>query len=176
MPGKLTHNSSIDVLDGLLAYDAQDRVVWPSLGLNNLLRCALQSRLLQQLRFRSFEERRAVERLLASAHPAIRTFGDLLHHSEPPVELLLAAKEFAKASFRAPGSPIPPDIASLLYYGTIVQALVRRGRWITSLRPDELREALTVVLRQPWVDVRTRELIALGLDQLRRGRGAWRGK
>ena len=55
----------------------------------------------------------------------IDTFGDLLTHPNPPVEVLSMVKEYAKASMDHPSSSLPRPIASALYYAAIVVAKLR---------------------------------------------------
>jgi hypothetical protein len=95
----------------------------------------------------------------AAAPPAgIRTFGDLLHHPAPPVELLVLAKDFAKASLADPHAALPKEVAAVLYFAAIVVARRRCGARISQLSPEELRAGAEWVMAQPWVDPATRRL------------------
>lgn len=94
----------------------------------------------------------------ADRRAGIRTFGDLLHHPAPPVELLVLAKDFAKASRADPHAPLPKEIAAVLYFAAIVVARRRCGARISQLSPEELRAGVDWVLAQPWVDAATRGL------------------
>lgn len=165
-------------LCGLLAYDAQGRVVWPAHDLRNLLRTQLKSRLMRHLSVtcRSDGERKVLFALTTAAHPAISTFEELLHHRRPPLELLRAAKDFAKLHLagRQRNSPLPPEIALLLYYGGIIAASLRCAAWVTTLSADEVRRGLVRMLREPWVDERIKAMFREGLDHLRAGRHLWR--
>jgi hypothetical protein len=89
----------------------------------------------------------------------LKSFRDLLHHPNPPVELLQITKQFAKSCRLSPGSPIPRDIASVLYFASIGVALLRCRRRITGLSDDEVRQGLDWVLSLPWVDEPTRLLL-----------------
>ena len=88
----------------------------------------------------------------------IKTFGDLLHHPAPPVELLVLAKDFAKASRADPHAALPKEVAAVLYFAAIVVARRRCGARISQLRPEELRAGAEWVMAQPWVDPATRRL------------------
>jgi len=81
----------------------------------------------------------------------IRTFEELFRHPQPPVELLKLTKEFAKAHRRAPDSPLPREVASVLYYACIVAAQANAGEWITGLGRSEVGEGVRWVLGQEWV-------------------------
>jgi len=95
-----------------------------------------------------------------SAHRVnMRTFGDLLHHPAPPIELLRSVKDFAKANRNHPGSALPNEIASLLYFTSIAVARERCSRRITSLSEKELQAGIAWALAQDWVDSRTKSLL-----------------
>ncbi len=83
---------------------------------------------------------------------AIGSFGELLQHSSPPLTLLKLMKEFAKSSDRAGEAPLPPEIATALYYASIAAALARHGERISRLTPDELHDGLEWGLQQPWLN------------------------
>jgi hypothetical protein len=52
----------------------------------------------------------------------IRTFRDLFFHDHPPTQLLQLTKDFAKNHLNHPDSPLPPEIAVILYYASIIAA------------------------------------------------------
>ncbi len=89
----------------------------------------------------------------------LKSFGDLLAHPNPPVELLKITKDFAKACRLSPHSPMPQEIASILYFTSIAAALVRCHRRITGLSNDALMEGFRWVLNLTWLDAPTRILI-----------------
>jgi hypothetical protein len=100
---------------------------------------------------------------------SLRSFGDLFRHPSPPLDLLRLTKEFAKASDDRVEDPLPPEIATVLYYGVIAVALVRHGQRISSLDDGRLREGIEWVLGQPWVDSETRRVFAEAAGVLREG-------
>lgn len=155
-PISARHNLS-DSLNRLIAFDAQGRALWPADELKSLLAQQLQSNLPD---------------LAPGADPL--TLADLLHHPQPPLDLLRRVKDFAKFNRFDAASPLPPEVALLLYYGTIAVALIRLNQRITHLSDEDLRDGLAWVLRQPWVDERTLCLFRDGLDHLRAGRHHWR--
>ena len=96
----------------------------------------------------------------------IRSFGDLLHHDSPPLSLLTLAKDFAKRRLANPESPMPREIAGVLYFACIAAALVRHRRRITSLGDARLRKGLGWTADQPWVDADTRSMVLEGIKAL----------
>ena len=106
-------------------------------------------------------------RTLAEAQGlTLKSFGDLLAHPNPPVELLKITKDFAKACRLSPRSPVPHEIASVLYFASIAAAMVRCRRRITGLTNDALAEGFRWVLSQPWLDAPTRALTEESLQFL----------
>jgi hypothetical protein len=96
----------------------------------------------------------------------LKSFGDLLAHPNPPVDLLRITKDFAKACRLSPHSPVPHEVASVLYFASIAAALVRCRRRITGLPNDTLVEGLHWVLARPWLDAPTRSLVEESLQLL----------
>jgi hypothetical protein len=88
----------------------------------------------------------------------LNSFSDLFRHPKPPVALLKLTKEFAKSSDRRSASPLPPEIATVLYYAAIVTALLRHGSPISRLSLRALKEGVTWALEQPWLDEQMRGL------------------
>lgn len=114
------------------------------------------------------DERAGKVRTLATAGDlVVRSFSDLLFHPHPPLELLELTKQFAKASHVSPGSPLPREIARVLYLSSIVAAQVRCGTRITALTDAALSAGLRWAMQQPWVDEKLRLLLAEGLGALK---------
>jgi hypothetical protein len=90
--------------------------------------------------------------------PEIHSLGELLVHPSPPAALLRLTKEFAKTSDSQPGSALPSEVASLLYFAAIAAALVRLGERITALDDSAIRDGVRWSLAQPWIDSLTRSL------------------
>jgi hypothetical protein len=160
-------------LDDLIAFDADDRAVGPADRLRRSLSCRLASVLLRDLRCECSEDRHVIFELTTARHDGILTFADLFHHPSPPLDLLAAAKDYAKLCFYARHSPLLPEVALLVYYASIASALVRLAARISTLTDEELRTGWNEALRQPWLDPRTRQLFTDALATLRAGR-AWR--
>ena len=104
----------------------------------------------------------------AACHPPIVTFGDLLHHGEPPADLLELTKNFAKSCRTNRNAPLPDEISTVLYFLSIVVALTKCDRRITRMDDASLRYSLDWTLRQPWLDDATRALLRQGQERLAR--------
>jgi hypothetical protein len=96
----------------------------------------------------------------------LKSFGDLLYHPNPLPELLELAKEFAKEHRADAESPLPREVATVLYYASIAAALARCGRRITRHDDATLRKGFQWGCEQPWVDEATRGLLREGLQQV----------
>ena len=107
-----------------------------------------------------------VRNLAESEGLVLKSFGDLLAHPNPPVELLKITKDFAKACRLSPHSPMPHEIASVLYFGSIAAAMIRCHRRITGLSNETLAEGFRWVSARPWIDAPTRSLVEEGLKFL----------
>ena len=112
-------------------------------------------------------------RTLAEAQGLVlKSFGDLLAHPHPPVELLKITKDFAKACRLSPHSPLPREVASVLYFACIAAAIVRCHCRITGLNYAAIREGLQWVLARHWLDAPTRKLMKACLGILEPAKGA----
>ena len=97
-----------------------------------------------------------------------RSFGHvLLEHPNPPVELLQAIKDFAKANHAEPDTALPRQIGWVLYFASIIAARVRLGQRISNLDDEALSGGVQWVLSQPWADEGTRDLMRQGLVTLK---------
>jgi hypothetical protein len=91
---------------------------------------------------------------------------DLLCHPHPSMDHLERLKRFAKAHAVDAQSPLPREIAMLLYYAAIVVALVRCNARITDLDDAALCRGIDGMLASPWIDPPTRDLLAAGRARL----------
>jgi hypothetical protein len=99
-------------------------------------------------------------KLVSASHGLLlRSMGELLHHPNPPVELLVMVKDFGKASLDHPDSPLPREVAGALYWSAIAAALVRAGQRITSLPDGKLREGFRWTAQFAWLDDASRALL-----------------
>lgn len=129
---------------------------WTSAELSSILRHQLRSPLLFDLRgiIGDADDGRSDDSLKSE----IRSFADLLSHPDPPIALLRLTKEFANASDARVAEPLPREIATVLYFASIVAALLRHELRISSLTANELQSGVNWSIRQPWLDTETRAL------------------
>ena len=104
--------------------------------------------------------------LADAQHLLLKSFSDLFQHPNPPVELLIMVKDFAKASGRHPDSLLPEEVAYVLYYAAIIAARRSCGRRITKLDDPTLRHCIELTLAKPWLDEPTRALFQRGIETL----------
>ena len=97
-------------------------------------------------------------RLAAKEGLLIRSFRDLLLHPQPPAELLRLTKEFAKAHLSDPESPLPREVAMVLYYASIATALLHGRPEISRLPASEVQLGARWALARSWLDPALRRL------------------
>ena len=102
----------------------------------------------------------------SSADSGLKTFADLLKHPHPPIELLSLTKQFAKRSRKHADSPLPPEIATILYLASIAAAIVRCRHRLTALDDASLRTKMAWAAEQVWVDDWLRSLIRIAIVTL----------
>lgn len=96
------------------------------------------------------------------------TLGTLLHHPQPPLEMLERVKDAAKAARHDPQSHLPEDVAAVLYGMAIAAALLRHGRRITSMSDWAARNYLEWACGREWLDAASRRLLSGALSGLSR--------
>jgi hypothetical protein len=163
MSARDIHKSDPQLLAKLMSLDTEAGNVWQSDELGAILRHQLQAPLEFDLITVDTEVKAKLKTLAATDGPPLKTFGDLLRHPRPPIELLALTKEYGKIHRNTPESPLPSDIATVLYFAGIVVALTRCGQRISQLDDDDLRRGVEWVIAQPWVDEATRSLFREGL-------------
>jgi hypothetical protein len=99
-----------------------------------------------------------LEVLTAAQGLLVKSFGDLLRHPHPPLDLLRLTKDFAKRNRDNPESLIPAEIADALYYLSIAAALVQCGKRISRLKDAQLQGGFAWVEAQDWIDDETKEV------------------
>ncbi|HEV8291073.1 MAG TPA: hypothetical protein VGP94_04095 [Tepidisphaeraceae bacterium] len=145
-----------DALSELIAFDAQGRAIWPAKQLEMMLQQPLAD----------FE-------ILLQIQTPIGSVRELLEHANPPIDLLMAVKELSKRHRKDQRSNLPPEMALLLYYGSIAAAMVRCGQKISKLRDDDLRNGFTWAIKEQWVPEKVCELFRQALSKLS-GAQKWR--
>ncbi len=100
-----------------------------------------------------------VQDICSAADPEIKTFGDLFDHPQPPMELLRMTKDYAKQCRARGESPIPAEVATMLYVLSIVVARTSREQRITDLNDQSLCRLAAWAAEQPWIDEPIRRLL-----------------
>lgn len=98
----------------------------------------------------------------------LNSLSDLLLHPRPPVELLRMTKEYSKACTVHPDSPLPPEVASAIYFTSIIVARLRCCERISNVGEEYLRRNLISLIAQPWITDPIRSLLREGLRSLGR--------
>lgn len=107
----------------------------------------------------------------AASETGPRTYAELLlTDADPPTELLVRVKDWAKPMMgTSPCDPmsaeadLPTAVAGVVYFATIYAALVRKGERITQLPDATVRQGGRWALAQPWLDDRLVPLFRAGL-------------
>ena len=142
-----------------------DLTLWSSEELGQILRHQMAAPLLVDLCPDDAANRQKFQELTCNSSAPMESFDDLLHHPAPPLDLLMRAKRFAKASSHNPDSPLPQEVATVLYYLTMLTALLRCRQRITRMSDTDLRNGLEWVLRQPWITDEIRRMCDEGLRE-----------
>jgi hypothetical protein len=114
----------------------------------------------------SAELARHVVDLCVSTVPPIGNHAELLHHSDPPLELLDIVKKYAKACRDHVPSALPPDVATVLYFLSTAAALVRHQTSLSGLTHTRLRDGLDWVRRRTWVGTVEKRIVEAALAGL----------
>lgn len=108
---------------------------------------------------------------LAVAGTVAVTFEDLLEEPSP-LAMLRTLKEAAKRKLGDREGDCPPDVALLLYYGSIAVALLRHGARISRLSDEKLRQGFGWAFSQRWLGEPMRRFFAKAAEAV--GTGQWR--
>ncbi len=151
-------NSTPDQLARLLSIDDDRRDFWRDDELASVLDHQLSSPLQMDLAGMAEDEAGHLRALADTRGMTLKSFDDLLHHKNPPIELLYITKEYAKTCRMARRCPIPDKVADLLYYASIAAAVVHARKRISTLDDAAMRDGFEWILGQTWVDDRTKDL------------------
>lgn len=164
-PGGRIYQSDSRRLADLMSVDAGAERIWRPEELKAILQHQLSVPIQFDLSGIDPGLARTMGTLAAAQGLLVKSFNDLLHHPSPPLELLQLTKQFAKSSRSHPDSPLPPEIATVLYFASIAVAMTRCDERITNLDDETLRRGIEWVLAQPWVDDATRGLFQESLER-----------
>ncbi len=146
-------------LAGLMRLDGDEPAGWSAAELGAILRHQLAAPLEYDLRTIAPGGGQTISDMTAAITigPRPNSFGDLIRHPAPPLDLLRLMKDFSKAG-RDSGS-LPPEVSTVLYYAAIAVALLRQGNRITELDDRSLRKGIEWCLVQPWMDSDLRSVL-----------------
>lgn len=99
-----------------------ERDTWAAQDLAAMVRHQLAAPLVSDLEAAFAGSGPRVAALAASSAPPIASFGDLLAHPSPPVELLGLVKDLAKSVADGHGDAWPHEVASYFYFASIAAA------------------------------------------------------
>lgn len=80
--------------------------------------------------------------------------------------MLRLVKEYAKMNRSKADSPLPSEVAGVLYFLSIAVARVRCGMRISHLSDRQLGEGVAWAQEREWVDPGTKELLREATSQL----------
>lgn len=145
----------------------REEALWTARDLEAILQHQLDAKIDFDLtRFGESRVQDLQQQLDSVEGPPIRSFRDLLEHPAPPIELLDAARRFAKSCRSRDEGPLPDEIATVLYFASAVAAMIKCGGRISRLDDDGLRYALDWALEQSWLDDSIRGLLSQGRQTL----------
>ncbi|HEY1789343.1 MAG TPA: hypothetical protein VGJ73_14380 [Verrucomicrobiae bacterium] len=153
-------------LSALIASGEERGPLWRPDELAAIFRHQMSAPVLMDLG--SFDPRTAsqLKALTLAQGLLLSSFADLFNHANPPVQLLQLVKDFAKTNLDHPESGLPREITTTLYYASIAAALVRLDKRISQLSNEDLRRGLRLTQEQPWLDERTKSLLAEALKKI----------
>jgi hypothetical protein len=153
-----TLSSNSGSLSPMMDLDLGEAGAWRAEELGAVFAHQLSAPLTDDLKALGADAARRLAEAAPAGGPPILTFGDLLHHPRPPVELLDATKRFAKVCRSHPDGPLPDEVATVLYLAAIAAAMLRCGRRISRMDNAALDYSFGWALRQGWLDAATRRL------------------
>lgn len=153
-------------LASLLPLDGAEPALWSPEEMEDLMLHALSVPIGYELSGLGVARAEAVEALCSARGLMVRSFADLLLHPQPPPELLVLTKNYAKLVREHPDSPLPPEAAMVLYYASIAAARLRCGRRISRLDDRDLCRGLAQMTTFPWLPERMRALFQEALAAL----------
>jgi hypothetical protein len=168
-PSTALRQSNAEQLSKMIELDAPGPEMWADQDLPVILRHQLAAPLEFDLNTLELAGRAAQNReqtLTGATSSGIRSFGDLLFHHAPPLELLKLSKRFFKERTQACRKNSPEwKLAYLLYLLTLLVAGDRVSR-LSSLSPKDFLKGANWALEQAWLDQKTRQLILAARKRL----------
>ncbi len=101
-----------------------------------------------------------------SVHRISLSFDDLLDQPHPPLDLLKAVKLLARKAIHDRSGALPTEIPTAFYFGSIALARLRHGQSITSSDDEVAQIGIKLLLRQPWIEQRLRDILQQAMLRL----------
>ena len=138
--------------------------MWTREDLDAILRHQLNTPLSMDLGAMRGQNAARIEQLAGVRGLTLKSFGDLLLHPAPPIDLLVLTKEFSKRNLVSPDSRIPREVARVLYYLSIAVARLRCATSISSLDDHEVRAGLVWCGKREWIAPEVCDVVKEALD------------
>jgi hypothetical protein len=153
-------------LANLLKIDEHFDPAWSPADLKAILIHQLSASVMAELRQARLKERDAADAAVVAAVPQSLTFADLLNQPNPPLALLGMVKSFAKSLRLRRNSPLPPEVATALYYAAIAAALLRHRHRLSKLDDSTLADGFRWASVQEWIPEGMRLLFEAAIGHL----------
>ena len=101
----------------------------------------------------------------AKLDPSIDSLVDVLDHPDPPLDVLVSMKDYAKAMHADPSCEIPDAVPNVIYFVAIALGRVRCRQSITQLEHDVVRSGLSWVSGEEWIPLQLRHICQEALSQ-----------
>jgi hypothetical protein len=151
-----------ELLADMMSTEASSRGLWSAGDFGAILEHQLSVPMEPDLKTVDAALARRLCAQAAALSPPIRCLRDLFHHPRPPIELLALSRQFAKRCRSRSEGELPDEVATVLYFLSIVVAALKHGRRISGLDDQALLDGIDWALRQAWLDVATREIFGEG--------------
>lgn len=142
----------------MLSCDVQQRALWQADELAAILRHQLAAPLEADLYLSSPNAARWHQQFLPRVGSKFGSIADIFRCPQPPLELLIALRDFANDAHGAPDWPLPEEVATVLWLAAIAVALLRCRERITDLTDAKLRQGFQWAFDQPWLTEDLRSL------------------
>lgn len=151
-------DSSPAKLAELLEEVEETGTTWHETDLQALFRHQMTTPIPVDLEKLSRKEREKVKLLTKSHDLLLNSYNDLFTHPSPPSDLLKLIKHFAKQCMVSPNAVLPREISTVLYYASIVTALLRHKQSITKLTNEQVVQGINWCLEKEWLTESIRAL------------------
>jgi hypothetical protein len=150
-------------LSDLIGMNA-NRPQWSAADLSSMLRHQLAAPLQADLPILGPDVLPILQRIAVASPGAWQIFGDVLSGDHPPIDLLKMIKDYARQTGK--DQTLPIEIATAMYYASILAARTRCGEKITSLSDAALRDGAKWMIDAEWIDSALRQQISRDLQRL----------